>query len=921
MLTTLKRNLGLLLAVATLSAVTALVPSTAGAVPSIVPNTGVGADVLLAPSPGPDPMNACPGTSAAAAGFTDTTDTSVDCLAMFNITTGKTATTYDPSGTISRQDMARFIHRMFVPTGMAAAGTTVVPAFTDTAHVTADGLAAISALASHGITLGTTATTYSPDDNVTREQMAMFLNRFASIAKDHAGAAIAAVAATTGNYNYTDITSATWEGMESIIRLYNLGVTDGACTSGVNTVTAGTCLTTYRPSDNITRLEMAGMVHRLLNLTNARPAGISAQSTTSTALVGDEIPLISVRNADFSAQANTLVDEFFQVHNDAAGVAAQAPFNALSGVCTANVADTPGATLCYVDSTDASTDVRGNITGTSQTTAAYTTANWWVHTGVPGTQYVDGTTSGHYKYSINHGAAAAATVYADKTTYTSDAGYATVTDGNALDNPNNVVTDGITTLAGTSRTFTATQVLTTALTSTVVDGYTFKVVTHKVDRDGNVANSTAYYPSSAGTASWTVTCSADDSATTTTWWETHELTVTMGAADGGTGIPGTGGNPLASTVYGTGVGGAQSKLGVTCLDDPRAYTEGSTAETLAISDNNYTISAAGSLASVTATAYDQYGTGVAGSTVRIQSNTDGAGATTRANLTTGANGTATLSAVVCPTGVETVAWSVSNGAAGSLDMDVIGVSAPGAGAVEGTTMYCSTVLTADSTIAATAAVQESFTITLDADGGTDLGGTFKLTYGGVKSGAINFNGNAAHINGVLDAVSSIDTDLINCTDLIIKVNSSNVGDAGTYSTTCTFNANAGPVGAVTCQNETLSGTGTETCVIAYTQATGVFPIEKVFVDDNPATNTVVFKVTTHSIVGVLMTATDAYQSYTYDSTDQFTIGAGALSTAANGATMAQFAAALLAETGTTVNVTGSDRKGALTTGVSHWQLG
>ena len=120
---------------------------------------------------------------------------------------------------------------------------------------------------------------------------------------------------------------------------------------------------------------MAGMVHRLLNLTNARPAGVSAQSTTSTALVGDEIPLISMRNADFSAQANTLVDEFFQVHNDAAGVAAQAPFNALSGVCSSNVADTPGATLCYIDSTDASTDVRGNITGTSQTTAAYRTVS------------------------------------------------------------------------------------------------------------------------------------------------------------------------------------------------------------------------------------------------------------------------------------------------------------------------------------------------------------------------------------------------------------------------------------------------------------------------------------------------------------------------------------------------------------------
>ena len=463
--------------------------------------------------------------------------------------------------------------------------------------------------------------------------------------------------------------------------------------------------------------------------------------------------------------------------------------------------------------------------------------------------------------------------------------------------------------------------LTTALTSTIADGYTFKVVTHKVDRDGNQTNSTAYYPSSAGTASWTVTCTADDSTVTDTWWETHELTVTMAAADGGNGRPATAGDPLASTVYGTGVGGAQSKLGVTCLDDVRAYTEGATAETLAISDNNYTISAAGSLASVTATAYDQYGTGVAGSTLRISSSTDGAGLAVRANLTTGANGTATLSAVVCATGVETVAWSVSNGAVGAKDMDVIGTSAPGAGAVEGTTVYCSSVLTADSTIAATAAVQEVFTITLDTDSGVDLGGTFKLTYGAVKSAAINFNGNAAHINDILDAVSTIDTDLINCTALIIKVNASNVGDGGTYSTTCTFNANAGPVGAVTCQNETLSGTGTETCVIAYTQATGVFGYEKDFLDDNPSTNTLLTKVTNHSVVSGVMTPVYTYVTYAWDSTDQLNVGAAAVGTAASGATEAEWEAALLLETGTTVGITGSYRTGALTTGVSAFVLG
>ena len=121
MLTKIKKRSALLLSLAVVCATVALVPQTAGAQPSIVPNTNLAADVYTAPSAGPDAMDACPGTSAPAAGFTDTTSTNVDCIAMFGITTGTTATTYEPSGTIPRWQMALFIHRMFVPTGVAAA--------------------------------------------------------------------------------------------------------------------------------------------------------------------------------------------------------------------------------------------------------------------------------------------------------------------------------------------------------------------------------------------------------------------------------------------------------------------------------------------------------------------------------------------------------------------------------------------------------------------------------------------------------------------------------------------------------------------------------------------------------------------------------------------------------------------------------
>ncbi|SVC00749.1 uncharacterized protein METZ01_LOCUS253603, partial [marine metagenome] len=260
---------------------------------------------------------------------------------MFGITTGKTATTYDPSGTISRQDMARFIHRMFVPTGMAAAGVTVVPTFTDTAHVTADGLAAIDALASHGITTGTTTTTFSPDDNVTREQMALFLYRFAQIvgAYDDATPSGITMSIASGAYNYSDIATTGFESMEAIIGLYNAGVTGETCIS----TTVATCGTTYRPTEDITRAEMASMLTALLNHTNARPAGVSIQTTTAVTATS-EATSISCRNADFTVNQNTLVDSFHQVRTDtsATTIAASVPFVAVTNVVNTSTGGVTG---------------------------------------------------------------------------------------------------------------------------------------------------------------------------------------------------------------------------------------------------------------------------------------------------------------------------------------------------------------------------------------------------------------------------------------------------------------------------------------------------------------------------------------------------------------------------------------------------
>ncbi|HIE72191.1 MAG TPA: S-layer homology domain-containing protein, partial [Planctomycetes bacterium] len=622
--------------------------------------------------------------------------------------------------------------------------------FADIAHVDAGGTAAINALASHGITLGTTATTFAPDSNVTRAQMATFLSRFMKIAKTAAGGAIATTIATA-KYNYTDIAGVTPEESESIIRGYNLGLHGASC---VVDALVGTCAgsTAYRPADDMTRAEMASMLTAALNHTNARPAGVSIQTTSANLTVGSVTVAINVRNADFSAQANTLVDEFYQLHNDL--LTAVAPFHAILGSCT-GVTKTRGGALCVVDSGDHTSDVRGNIVGTAQTTSAYKTANWWVHTGAAGSTFVNGTTATFDTYSINWGAASTL-VAADRGTL-SQSGTNTLSTSKAAAS-GITLQDGINTWAGASRTFSVTLSSTASPLATILPGYSIKVATVTQDNLGNIANTTAYYPVDGITASFTTTCPADTSALNTDWWVAIQHTITMGTALGGNGRPGAAADPLAaSTVFGTGVTdtGTAGNVGVTCDDEARAYAGGgaTAVETLAIGENNFTLSTAGSLASVTATAYDQYGDGIAGTGVEITSvRTTAAGVASTvvaATLSTGAGGVASLSAVVCATGERDVAYSITDPTGAYID--AITAAVPGALAVEGTTIYCSSAAT-DGAFGDVAAVAEVQTIAL---AGTGLGGTFALTYSGATAATVAFGSAHGVLNGLLDGLSSL----------------------------------------------------------------------------------------------------------------------------------------------------------------------
>ena len=104
----------------------------------------------------------------------------------------------------------------------------------------------INCIAHFGITKGTSATTYSPDDAVTREQMALFLTRLAG----RVGIDMASDPADAG---FTDIGDLSEKSQNAINQLADLGIAKGTTT------------TTFSPGDPVRRDHMALFIRRLMD--------------------------------------------------------------------------------------------------------------------------------------------------------------------------------------------------------------------------------------------------------------------------------------------------------------------------------------------------------------------------------------------------------------------------------------------------------------------------------------------------------------------------------------------------------------------------------------------------------------------------------------------------------------------------------
>lgn len=199
--------------------------------------------------------DACPATIPSA-GFTDLTGYSQDvvdaanCLAFYGITKGTSATTYDPSGMVTRWQMALFLTRQAVDHGVTLPSG-ASQGFTDLAGLSAEAVTAINQLAQLNITKGTSATTFDPNGHVVRWQMALFITRLVSAA----GITLPSGA----DQGFTDISGLSAEAQTAANQLKQLGIS------------TGTTATTFDPNGMVTRAQMSLFLTRTLQAGGVKP--------------------------------------------------------------------------------------------------------------------------------------------------------------------------------------------------------------------------------------------------------------------------------------------------------------------------------------------------------------------------------------------------------------------------------------------------------------------------------------------------------------------------------------------------------------------------------------------------------------------------------------------------------------------------
>ncbi len=222
-----------------------------------------------------DTSASCP-DSIPDAGYTDLAGVpaaavdAINCISDYGISTGTTATTFDPFAEVARWQMALFITRQVTAHGLGSA----LPAgadqgFTDLGGVPAAAVTAINQIAELGISTGTSATTFDPFATVERWQMALFLARTIDIAIDDNSATDddANNMPDGSDQGFTDLTGVPAAAVTAINQIAQLDVADG------------TTATTFDPFAAVERWAMALFLARTLAADGITPPGTIVSAT------------------------------------------------------------------------------------------------------------------------------------------------------------------------------------------------------------------------------------------------------------------------------------------------------------------------------------------------------------------------------------------------------------------------------------------------------------------------------------------------------------------------------------------------------------------------------------------------------------------------------------------------------------------
>ncbi|MDE0667193.1 MAG: S-layer homology domain-containing protein [Acidimicrobiaceae bacterium] len=495
--------------------------------------------------------------------------------------------------------------------------------------------AEINCLAYYGVTIGYGDGNFGPNDDVTRAQMVLFMERAAAVAGADAEAVVGdfaetgsdpvtradmalliarlLVAATNdespinvtndddGTFEVSTVTDAKeWDYFADARRSLNR-VSDSAVSALYELgVAKGTGMGYFSPAASVSRAEMAAFITRALGHTSARPAGVTIQSD------GPGEVIISVRDANFHPVANAPVDVF-----SARADQVDEAFDMGSCYMPRLAAVGGNAKLCEIDALDAITGLDGNYDPgaiTVDVQAGGTTV--WAWTGESGDKVADG---GAGLASINLTETSPVTADSAKVTTDMAMGVTRASFGSTVTVTIQLVgandADAVPDDGGNSYTVVVQRNtdrnIETDATPTAADA-TQSVVTHvlKADASGKATfEITADDPDPTDSNNADGTSGESDTFKIDRVRVTYTVSTTSGGRDVDNAISSTDGDPSAQTIT---------------FSDARGVVTGASLKPAA---SFLTAPTSGSASNVvTVTVVDQYGKPVRGHLVRLSSN-------------------------------------------------------------------------------------------------------------------------------------------------------------------------------------------------------------------------------------------------------------------------------------------------------------